>query len=438
MSVLTLLVLLTSRLPALANGAVFELGTETSTPVPVQQSELYLHKEHVVFRENKVVARFWVQNPSERDIAVQMGFPLSHGYRDERGPVNDETKIRLLEKISSQVKISSEGKPFPLEMNEQEQGPYRVTFLWRMNFPAGKLTEFTVEYPMDRTWGQADGIGDNSEFVYITHTGASWARPIGEALFEYYDEDLVEFITTYYPGLWWEDAQTQLEVGYVISPQPYTLDTDEGKIVWKRTDWVPRKNKDDIRVAIKWRYNVGAPGVDTHTSDPSSFGLLCGDEYPEDAGRSKHFAETTRLETVKYNQQTFQSEILYEAYKYRQRHAAYPAISEHMRIAEQLEVLKYLRNYLAARHGHTFKDEGLAECYRNVKPKKSWSDAEKANLQLVQELEKSLAIEYKNAVARIKDEMLDMELFRDALLGWKYKEYGENRPHHPEKKMATE
>jgi len=86
-----------------------------------------------------------------------------------------------------------------------------------------------------------------------------------EALFEYYDEDFVKFITSYYPGPWWEDEGTQLEVKYVVSPQPYTLEIDEGKIVWQRTNWVPRKNKDDIRVAINWKYNVGAPGVDTHT-----------------------------------------------------------------------------------------------------------------------------------------------------------------------------
>lgn len=109
-----------------------------------------------------------------------------------------------------------------------------------------------------------------------------------------------------------------------------------------------------------------------------------------------------------------------------------------MQLAEKLEVLKYVRNYLAARHGHTFKDEGLAECYRNVKPKKNWSDAEKANLQLIQELEKTLSIEYKQALSGIKYDMLDMKLFRDALFGWQYKDYEKSKPYNPEKKMATE
>lgn len=441
-TILTLLIcvitLSASSSSVMANGAVFELGSESSSPMPVKQGELYLKNEHVVFKDNKVVARFWVQNPSNKDISVQMGFPLSHGYKSEDRPTKDEVKISFLEKISAKVKITSNGKSFPLTMNEQDKGSYRVTFLWEMSFPAEKLTEFTVEYPMDRTWGSGDGIGDNSSFIYITHTGASWARPIEEAVFEYHDRDLVDFITSFYPGDWWENEDTQLEIKYVVSPQPFKLDLDEGKIVWRRINWVPRKNKDDIRVAISWRYNVGAPKVDTQTGDPSSFGLLCGDEYPGDAGRSKHFAETTKLETVKYNQQTFQNEIFYEAYKYRKRYEAYPTISEHMIIAEQLEVLKYVRNYLAARHGHTFKDEGLAECFRNVKPKKSWSDAEKVNLQLIQELEKSLSVKYKNALGRIKDDMLDMVLFRNALFGWKSKEYEDNTPHHPEKKMATE
>lgn len=419
MALVCLVALAVSRVPAQANGAVFELGSESSTPHPVKQGELYLKKEHVVFKDNEVVAKFWVQNPSGHDIAAQMGFPLSHGYRGDTGPVADATKIGFLEKVSSRVRITSDGKPFPLEMREQEKGPYRVTFLWEMQFPAGKLTEFTVRYPMDRTWGSADGSGENSEFVYITHTGASWARPIEEAVFEYYDEDLVDFITSYYPGLWWEDDKTQLDVRYVVSPQPYSLDTGEGKIVWKRTDWVPRKNRDDIRVSMEWRYRVGAPGVDTHTSDPSSFGLLCGDPYPEEEERSKQFAETTGLETVKYTAQSFEREILGKAGEYRKRREVYPALSEHMRLAEKLEVLKYARNYFAARHGHVFKDDVLSECYRNVRQKKNWTEAEKANLQLIRDLEKTISAEYREALGRIKDDMLDMELFRDALFGWK-------------------
>jgi hypothetical protein len=425
---------------AFANGAVFQRGSESGAPGPVKQTELYLQKEHVIFRDNEVVARFWVQNPADRDIPVTMGFPLYYGpyFGQKDNNLNDEERIQFASKINSAVSITSQGKAFKLEMKEQEKGPYRLTFLWEMTYPAGKLTEFTVKYPMDRNWHSADGSGEHAEFVYITHTGASWARPIEEALFEYYDDDFVKFITNYYPGPWWEDDKTQLEVHYVVSPQPYAIDLEQGKIVWQRRNWTPRTNKDDIRVSLGWKYNVGAPGVDTHTSDPSSFGLLCGDEYPGDDGRAQHFAETTRLESVKYNRQTFQDEIFHKAYEYRKRYESNPAIAAHMELAEKLEVLKYVRNYLAARHGHTFKDEGLAECYRNVKPKKSWSDAEKANLQLIQELEKTLASEYRKALSAIKNEMLDMELFRGALFGWQFRDYAKDRLQNPEKKMATE
>lgn len=437
------LALLQIHIPSVfANGAVFDRGSESGTPGPVKQSELYLKKEHVVFRNNEVTAKFWVQNPSDRAITVQMGFPLFFGpYLGGRREtdVNDEERHKFLSKISSGVRISSQDKVFKLEIQEQQNGPYRVIYLWEMTYPAGKLTEFTVTYPMDRNSHSADGGGEHSNFVYITHTGASWARPIEEALFEYYDDDFVKFITNYYPGSWWENDKTQLEVNYVVSPQPYSIDVEKGKIVWKRSQWTPRKNKDDIKVSIGWTYNVGAPNVDTHTSDPSSFGLLCGDEYPEENERSKHFAETTKLETVKYDQQTFGHEIFHKADLYRKRLEANPAISEHMRLADNLEVLKYVRNYLSARHGHVFKDNELAECYRNVKQKKSWSDAEKANLQLIQELEKTLASKYKKALDMIKDEMLDMGLFRDALFGWRYKDDKKNKyAIKPMNKIATE
>jgi hypothetical protein len=291
---------------------------------------------------------------------------------------------------------------------------------------------------MDRTWGSADGLGENSAFVYITHTGATWARPIEEALFEYYDRDFVKFVTSYFPGLWWENEQTQLDVRHVISPQPYALDLEEGKIVWQRTNWVPRTVKDDIRVSLDWKYRVGAPGVDTHTSDPSSFELLCGmQNETADLEKIPHFGEAIRIDTVKYDKTAFERTIYQEAGKYQERSGKYPAIAAHMALAEKLEVLKYLRNYLSARHGHVFKKDELSGCYRDVKVKKSWSPAEKENLALIQELEKPLAREYREAVRQIRDEMLDMDLLAKALFAWKYREAETAAPPRAEKKRAA-
>jgi hypothetical protein len=407
---------------AYANGAVFHQGTESGSPMPVKQTELYLSKEHVVFKKDEVVAKFWVNNPSKNDISVRMGFPLKNGY----GQKDDKERIDYFNSMTSKIKVTSNNKTLKYEIKENDGEFYRLIIMWDMTFPPGDLTEFIVTYPKDSTWQSADGLGESFNFSYITNTGSYWARPIEDATFEYYDKELIDFITTFPSGEWWSDNDTLIDVTYSISPQPYTLDQKTGKIVWNRHNWVPKKNRDEINVKIGWKYKFEYEQreVDGAGDWRSNLDRWCGQPEPTKEADSKQFAEVIGLETTKFDNKLFTiglgnksklyGGIYYQAELYGSTRGVLPAY-KHINIAFKLELLRYLRNYIAARHGHVFKDGNFADCFANIKQKKNWADTEKANLELIKQLETELSREYNKALKELEYSKIDFEFFRRAM-----------------------
>lgn len=172
---------------AAANGAAWNDGADVGVPGPQQQSALYLEKEHVVFDREKVVAKFWVRNPTNESRLIPMGFPVDYSAKDR----NPEGITDYWKRFSPQVTVSVDGNTVPFDTTLPQMGEYPIVISWKMVFPAQSTTLFTVTYPMDHPWGAFDGSGENMDFLYITHTGASWARPIGEATFELKSEKFV-------------------------------------------------------------------------------------------------------------------------------------------------------------------------------------------------------------------------------------------------------
>ena len=86
----TLSIILFSAFLAHADGLGLNPGAIGTTPGPLKCHDLILIKEKVVATKHdefklEVNADFWVSNPTDKDIEVMMGFPLTiTGYRVPR------------------------------------------------------------------------------------------------------------------------------------------------------------------------------------------------------------------------------------------------------------------------------------------------------------------------------------------------------------------
>ena len=99
------------------NGAVWNEGFHGGVPGPIKQLELYLEREHVLIND-RVVAIFWVKNPTTKDITTAMGFPLigkmdSWAAENETIPENVPVTVTVNDK-SVTHSVNTKNKKYPL------------------------------------------------------------------------------------------------------------------------------------------------------------------------------------------------------------------------------------------------------------------------------------------------------------------------------------
>lgn len=395
---LVFLVMLCMLFPArraIANGAAWHIGSEVSLPGPVKSSILELEKENVRIENDKITAKFWVFNPSDTSVTTEMGFPIGYYVTDENEPSLKE----YADKFQKETVVTVDGNIITSNKNLNDKGKYPITITWSMTYAPKKITPFVVEYPIDKKRFSGDGIGSSVEFRYITHTGAYWAKPIKEAVIEYVDKDLVEMITKYHQGTYWNEDDDEILLKYNIGPSPYIINEEESKLVWTRRDWTPKENLDDINVSVSWHYSYdGREVVKTFDEDdyqgepsPGFMDYWCG-KIADEKQVPSHFAEA-----IKLNKTQLTDDVWERIIKKAMFHKANPNRSYIMENFDMLDfqaqLSRYLRNYIAAEHGHKFKNPELRECFKSVVKRKNVSKFDGLNTVYLKKIESKVKMQ---------------------------------------------
>ena len=381
-----------------ANGIEWSDGYSGTQPGPVKQSDLYLDEEHVVMTQDKVKADFWVMNPSDRNIKIQMGFPikvlLPDGQQNPYGEGSDQCELPgCLDK--KEVRVLVDGKPVPVSVScPKKKGDNLGVIKWSMTYPAGAKTHFSVVHPQK---GALTGGGEGTSYSittywsYIVHTGAYWSRPIGKARLEFCGPPVATYCrnpkgtrTWNADGLWQYDKALSS-----IKPQQSSTDCVKSCLVWERTDWVPTKN-DDIEVGYSYSSDTvsSVAGMDASFLEIDPY--CVSSQVAKANHKIRHFAESTPLAIALLDNNNLEDIFAVAAgQRLWLTSSDLENLPEHVISRLRLSLYRYLRNWLAANHGHEFKDPKLRACYETV-PKRTtpFSAIELKNMEFLKKQEK--------------------------------------------------
>lgn len=418
---------------ASANGAVWNSGVKPGSPGPIKVNDLVLIEEYVLFDTSgkKVSAQFWIYNPTNKDIHVTMGFPL----RLSADSPNYQSREEYLAEFSRNFRVEVNDVTVSTKYILEESIRYPIVFTWDMTFPARKTTEYTVQYPLTFSIDEADhelgsgrsGYQLSRSFTYISHTGAYWAKPIKLAKFEYCDKGLVELMQRAPTGeICTEKRDSSNDTSLVttildrwsVKPKPYKIDADKGCIVWTRKEWAPRISDDDIAVSTYHDDTASEdinklsfcqllaelnehpqprppkpPSIEKDAKLDDMFNKWCG--VSGDSVKAKHFGATEKITEIKLTAEIFYN-MWERAFYYPdgkpspQFGSQYAELPANIRAAFQVQLSRYLRNYIFAVHGHVFKDQHLAQCFQNISESSTTklSGAEKWNVDWLLDYEK--------------------------------------------------
>lgn len=173
--------------PAHANDSSF--GGSGSDLIPLTETTIRMASEEITFTaasplsfegkwgEWEVVAKYHFENPSERSVKLQMGFPETRcggeNWEGDGSPHCGEfrglrTEVRG---VAVEMRAGTVGKP---PWSER----LGTVYLFEVAFKPKETIEIVHTYRYDRT----PGAGFES-LTYVTATGALWNGPIGSARF---------------------------------------------------------------------------------------------------------------------------------------------------------------------------------------------------------------------------------------------------------------
>lgn len=373
---------------AIANGIEWSSGVAGSHPGPVKQSALYLEQEHVAMDKSKVTAVFQVMNPTKQDIKTKMGFPLKRfmaaGREDDYiATFGSEHFQECLPDDGVEVLVN--GKKVPTTVTCASTGDYSTVINWTMSYLANQVTQFTVKYPHSGSMlggGEGSNFSDRRYWSYIVHTGAYWAKPIGKAQFEFCGEPVKTYckdpngITT-----WDADGSTQYIKRIIsIKPKHSLVDCSSNCIKWQKINWIPNK-ADDIEVAYEIISEGFYDGFIGGDPEADLLSLLCANGAYD---VTKHFGEVANISNIALNEENIE-----DVYWAAEGGGEFiPAHPDHVTVIRRLTFYRYLRNWIAAVHGHEFKDTKLKECFKTVKKlSSSYSSIELNNLEFLKKQE---------------------------------------------------
>lgn len=380
---------------AKANGAVWNPGTIGGSLGPVKQSDLVLTKEHVTFYDDvnyntpHVAAHFRIFNPTKTNLAVTMGFPID--YSEALRKWGEQSERQYVEYFTKEFNVRVNGEKVPVRQSKDASGVYSLVFLWDILFPQQKTIEISVEYPFKASEHGADGEDSSSYervFRYITHTGAYWAKPIQQATFEYCSDNFMSIMLDSPSGSSSKPEDiaktTWRDVSWWVKPKPYNVDRAAKCIIWKRSNWTPVKGADDIEVGNTYRIY----GVVANPFLPSAYlDRWCG---KGENTNYKQFGEKVGIRSTPFSDEYFNS-LKKKAFFYPETEESSESNDGTVSLSNEINalLLRYLRNYIYAVHGHQFKDQQLASCFSSIKHADQWTDIEKSNVEAILRHEKA-------------------------------------------------
>lgn len=212
-----------------------------------------------------------------------------------------------------------------------------------------------------------------------------------------------------------------ISLDWSVSPQPTLIDRKAGKVVWKRSNWTPRKGVDDIRISARYHYFSNAPCVDgcDGSEDRGYFSDWCGrSEYFSPAGQ---LGTHLQIDSKRLDMNDF-DRILRAAALYppldddATRRNPVAEMPEHLRLRYKLWLLRYLRNYLFAIHGHRFRDPGLVECFAGVEDvKRPFTAVENLNIEVIRKAEARLKPISKALDEKIKAREINDDIYTNLI-----------------------
>ena len=423
-AVAALLLLASMQGAVWANGAAFHPAPATGIPYPVEQPDLILDREEVIFRYDNVDAQFWIRNPTDTDITVYMGFPL--GLRKPGSQPYPGHNLKIL-RTTTQLTVEGTAVPFTVEYHAE--GDYSEIYQWKMTFPAGKTTHYRLRYPLQHTVTMSDGIGDDTLFEYVTHTGAFWAKPIGRARFLYCNpvlENLPAMKQESDGSLgwhYWDEFDQYMHETLEIRPRPFSFDKEMRCIEWTRTNWTPQKDVDDLQV--KWSDHHAMKILSSEyeympccsPSVASTLEILC--QHGSEIGIPKNEVVLTEDGIAALHNQT---------YEYMASHGlgvpkyfySYKDMPRHHDAEFDVHIYRYLRNRIMARRGHTFQDIQLRECFKGIEQSDAWTEVDKKNMVFIKKREKQAKARYRRELDKAgivlrKDRVDRFELLKKQL-----------------------
>lgn len=437
---LLLLLLAASSAPALANSASWSYAENGGTPGPVRSDHLVLEKEEVVFADGVVRATFWVKNTHSEDVTTQMGFPSSMKGKVDKGGIEHP-----LDPASSEIVVTRDGEPIESALTTQRRSDYQRVIAWSMTFPAKKTTRLVVEHPLfyDSIQYEVTGLQADIRFDYITHTGAYWAKPIGEATFKFCDEKIMGLIGRFKgkTSVWSEDLGTRYDVRWRATPTPTKV--TRKCVIWTRKKFKPKRGEDDLSIEIdivdtadtipsrermydRWCGRYRWADWDYVASTPYYLGqedIPTGEYSAEFAQLARRFAvgqtkldhkRLAQIEAVAFKiiQNTRPDAESDPDAPVRVNYPTRKALSRLKRLEFQRELYRYLRNYHFARHGRRFESAQLAQCFANVHVVDApMSSVGRANVKFLAAKEKAIRVEYK----KLERKALGSKVSRDVL-----------------------
>lgn len=392
-------------------GDAWDPGTKGGTPAPLVRSRLVLEREEVVFKGGEVTGRFRVRNPDPTALRATMGFPVDYASRERFDPATlADSFLNDLTAPLHVIIANHEAEPVGVR-DETDHYPFRYT--WDMTFPGNGAAEFTVSYPMQPFVLAEEGGGGvkRSEFSFTPRADGYGSKTVKAARFDYCDARLVRALARFPEGgyeTWSADGLTVAYTEWRIAPAPYRLDEQKGCIVWERSNWQPRRDTDDIRVAVEkssqsFAFSCTRNDCNGLARMQAIWDNWCG---TGPVGGKRQFAETVNLTTQPLPADFHRLEFLAYRHSHDLSAAENPQIylPAHLETDFQLALLRYLRNYIAAAHGQRFRDQQLAACYRDVPQMPAWTPAERQNLEVIRSLESSITKENQLAWKQLRGE----------------------------------
>jgi hypothetical protein len=409
------------------NGAAWKWPMPPGTPGPVRRAGLVLEREDVEFRHGRGLARFWVRNNTERPVATAMGFPLAvaNTRRENRRPpeaMAEDPTPEAAEAARLAIRVEVEGKAVPSFLKMSTVTEYPAVIGWKMTFAPRTRTAFSVSYPIRYGWFSGASTapiprdGGTVAFRYITHTGAYWAGPIGEATLRFCDEKLIKLYLEVPAGREWEHAGwTYGEVRWKVGPSPFALDRQAGCLVWERKAWTPARGKDDLEVRVEWSPPQGDLPEEGRLFDRwcGLYATVPGEGENESKRPDALYREVKRqlgaemkVDLRALDAAGFEKieRAAWARLRQNRRTLTLEEAPFHFRAMVRQRLLEYLRNYPYGVRDHAFKIERLRSCFSTVKGSRKGplTSVERANLRFVTEEEARTSAALAEALATLR------------------------------------